>query len=159
MRLEVQGGVVDFDSFVQQSILPLQPGPEIRSLECGQQPDQRHRNPGFLNEIDLGIERVVIVVIEPENEAAQNLHALPLDLAHSLEQVVVIAHVDVLRFLHLLESLRVGRLYSEEDGVETGLDHDIHQVVHSDEIDARFREQGKGVVALLLPFGDRREEP
>ena len=82
--------------------LALQPIPQIRSLESGQQPDQRDRNPGFLDELDLGIERVVVVVIEPEDEAAQNHHPLLLNLADGREQVVVVAHVEILRLLHLL---------------------------------------------------------
>ena len=45
-----------------------------------------------------------------------------------------------------------------KNGVETGLDHDVHQVFHPDEIHTRFGGQGKGMAAFLLPFGDHGQE-
>ena len=67
-------------ALAKQPPFTLQPSPELRVRQRGQQPDHRQRNRTILNEVGHAIEDVVGIVIEPYDEPGHHLYAVALNL-------------------------------------------------------------------------------
>ena len=122
------------DGDLQKTVFCLEAVIHVRSFQRGQQVDRRHGDAGFLNKIDLGIEHILVVTVQAQDESPLNLHSLLLDFAHRVEEEIIVSPADILRFLGFDQGFGVGGFDAQEYGVETGLDHRIHQRAHSSQI-------------------------
>ena len=116
-------------------------------------PEHHQHDPGLPDELALGVEDRLVVVVEAEDHPAPDLHARVLDAVDLLEHRA--PRADVLELLGLAERRLVRALDADEDADDVGLDHQPHQLGVVGQVDRRLGEEGQRVTVPLLP-GDRR---
>src|SRR6266478_5644470 len=141
-------------ALAKQPPFTLQPSPELRVGQRGQQPDHSQRDRTILNEVGHAIEDVVGIVIEPYDEAGHHLYAVALNLLDRFEQIVT----QVLAFLCFSQALFDWSLYTQERTVEPGSSHPIEQLIVFREVDTGLGDEGERTAMTLLPRGKVRQQ-
>src|ERR1043166_4976358 len=131
---EVEGalGVVS-GSFTEQAPFAVESLPELGVRQRVEQAHHRQRYGALANEINLSLENICRIIIEPDDEAGHHLHAITLNHLYRVEQVAT-----VLRFLSFFKTLLAGGFNPEKHAAETCVSHAAKQRFVIGEIHARF---------------------
>ena len=127
----------------------VEPG-SVRGIE---ETNHRGNDPAFLDEVDKSIERALGVVIKAEDKAALNFNAGSLDFFDALNKVAIF----VLGFAAFVKVFLTGRFDADEDTVEAGLRHKVHEFLIVGHIDGCLRVEIKWIFFCAAPFDDGRK--
>ena len=119
-------------------------------------PRHRVRDPGLADELDLGVEDRLVVVVEPHDHPAPDLDPGILDPVDLLQHRP--ARPDVLELLGLAERRLVRALDPDERGDDVGVDHHLHQLGVVGQVDRGLGEERDRVPVLDLPGRDLAQD-
>ena len=140
---------------MQEPAFPLQPPVELSIGQGRQQAGHGHRYAGFLYEVYLPVENILGVGVESQYEPSANLDPGRLDLDHTVQN----SGLEVLGFLCKSQGFLVRGFDSYEHHLESGLDHEIQELIVLSQVDAGFRGERKGIPEFVLPFDDAPKQP
>src|SRR6185369_12092420 len=109
-----------------------------------------------LDELDLAVEDVRAVVIEPHDETSPDIEPMPLDLMDAVGDVRL--PLDVLVLLRLDEGLRRRTLDADEDAPEARVRHGGHESRVLREVQGSLGVELEGPVVALLPALDHGKD-
>ncbi len=118
-----------------------------------QQPHHGGHDPALLDEVDLLLECGWGIVVEPDDEPALYLQPGALDPFHVRHQVAV----QVLFLVALRQAVVVGGFHPDEDRIEPGLGHHVHQRLIVRNVDRDLGVERHPLLALA-PFDQRRQQ-
>src|SRR4029077_4168641 len=132
----------------------LQPAIELSTRKRLQQSDHGKRDGAFLNELHLPIEDVVGIVIESDDEASHDFHAVVLDAADVLKETAV----GVLHLLRLFEAFFRRRFDAKKYAIEAGVFHHLQQLLVVGEINGGFGIKPERPAMPDIPFRQHRQK-
>ncbi len=131
--------------FAQQSLVEAGPCRGIQESHHGSY-DVR-----FLDEPNQSLKDRRRILIESHNEAPLHFEPELLHFLHGADEITV----PVGDFPAFNQALLIWRFNTDEDGIESGLRHQSHQVVIVSKIDGSLRVEIERVVMSLYPVYDR----
>ena len=117
-----------------------------------QQADHGSNDAALLDEFDLLLEDGGRIVVEADDETALDLQAGALDPLDIRHQVTV----QVLLLVAFGQAVIVGRLHTDEDSIEAGLGHHVHQRLVVGDVDGDLGIERHALLALA-PLDERRQ--
>src|SRR5262249_59121161 len=139
----------------EQSPFAIQPPPELSVGQRRQQTHHGKRNGALTDKLDLPLEDVIGIVVEADDEAGHNFHAVALYLPDGVEKVA--AHV--LTLLGFLEARLDRGLDAEKDAAEVSAPHPVKEFIVLGEIHAGFGNKRERAPVTLRPIGQDGGQP